>query len=112
MQNAIKKLRKKAGMTQGALANAINATRRQVGAWERGENDLPLDFADAMADIFECSLDEIAGRETNDDTEQELLKLYRSITDEGRYRLMIYARGLFYTYRKDKNKENENTSIW
>lgn len=64
MNLSLRDIRKRSGMTQDQLAKAIGATKRQVGAWERGENDLPMDYAWMIADLLQCSIDDIAGRET------------------------------------------------
>ena len=53
METNLRKLRKANGYTQEQLASAIGATKRQVGAWERSENDLPMDYADQIATLFD-----------------------------------------------------------
>ena len=94
----LKTLRKKAGLTQEQLAKMIGATKRQVGAWERGENDIPMYYAVDIADILNCSLDEIAGREQRylglelNITEVEMLRLFRTLDESGRDLLMNNAR--------------------
>ena len=120
MQLVMRNIRKKKGYTQEQLAEIVGATKRQIGAWERGENDMPMDYAVAIADALGCSIDQIAGRteyafvtmnrndtgytvELKPFTEaDELLRLYRSMTDEGRQQLMIFARGLAATYPKSE----------
>lgn len=105
MENRLKEIRKAHRLTQEQLADAIGATKRQVGAWERGENDLPLDYACTIADVLDCSLDSLACHveyaymrlETD---EEELAEIYRSITPEGQHQLMVYARGIAATYSK------------
>lgn len=124
---SMKDIRKKMGLTQAELAEDVGATKRQIGAWERGENDLPMDYASAIADRLKCSIDDLAGRtfsysivytgdakrkvEPKIEPKQpvellgevgELLDLYRNMTDEGRKQLMIYARGLAATYPKNQ----------
>ena len=44
MELNLREIRKKKGLTQNELALAVGATKRQIGAWERGENDLPMEF--------------------------------------------------------------------
>lgn len=120
MQLVMRDIRKKKGYTQEQLAGAVGATKRQIGAWERGENDMPMDYAVAIADELGCSIDQIAGRSTQyayvayDSSDEdiaaklrrktarsdagELLDLYNSLSDEGRQQLLIFARGLAATY--------------
>lgn len=62
MELNLREIRKKKGLTQNELALAVGATKRQIGAWERGENDLPMDFALSIADTLGCTVDDIARR--------------------------------------------------
>lgn len=98
----LRDIRKRSGMTQERLAEVIGATRRQVGAWERGENDLPMDYAVLIADVLQCSVDDIAGRQslpdvpgfplTND--ELELLAIYRVLTAVEKKSVLAVARAM------------------
>lgn len=111
MKLSMRELRKSKKLTQQQVADAIGATKRQVGAWERGENDLPMDYAFEIADLLDCTVDDIAGREStvsyyaidlNKVECDELCELYRSMTDEGQHQLLVYARGLAATYPKNQ----------
>ena len=62
MKLKLKDIRKEAGLTQEQLGDMIGATKRQVGAWERGENELLLSVACDICDALGCTLDELAGR--------------------------------------------------
>lgn len=62
MKLNMRKLRKAKGMTQTELGNCVSATTRQIGAWERGENELPLDYAYMIADALDCTIDELVNR--------------------------------------------------
>ncbi|MBQ9147777.1 MAG: helix-turn-helix transcriptional regulator [Rikenellaceae bacterium] len=80
MNLKLKELRKSRGMRQEDLADAIFSTPRIVGAWERGETSLPLEDACSIADVLECTLDELAGREWVENAtaeETELVNCYR-----------------------------------
>lgn len=84
----MRKLRKARGFTQEQLAKMVNASVRQIGAWERGENDLPLDYAVEIADVLKCSLDELVSdtcvsvisENQLTDEERELIALYRRMS--------------------------------
>lgn len=59
----IAELRKQKQLTQQDVADAINATKRTYAAWERGENDLPLDMLVRLANFYGVTTDYILGRE-------------------------------------------------
>lgn len=109
----MKRLRKEKGLTQEELAKMVGATKRQIGSWERGENDLPLDYADSIASVLGCTLDELAGRADGADglgidpypsltqDERELLSLYRNMDVRERSLLMENARAFAALSVKD-----------
>ena len=107
METGLKKLRKASGYTQEQLAKAVGASTRQIGAWERSENELPMDYACTIADVLGCTLDDIACRvsyavvELPGSDERELAEIYRSVTPEGQQQLMVFARGIAATYSKN-----------
>jgi len=114
MLKSLKALRKRNGYTQEQLAKAIGATKRQVGAWERGENDLPLDYAVEIADLFGCSLDALIGAERQSGQltplEAELIGIMRSITPQGQQQLMVFARGVAASYPKNNQLHEDKAS--
>lgn len=84
-------------MTQTDLANAIGTTMRVMSAWERGETSLPFEDACRIADVLECRLDELAGREWRgegfgDPGKNALVDYYDSMNDRGRATLVESAR--------------------
>ena len=50
-------LRKKKGLSQEALADRIGVSRQTVAKWESGESAPDVVHCDAMAEIFEVTLD-------------------------------------------------------
>ncbi|MFA5449752.1 MAG: helix-turn-helix domain-containing protein [Clostridia bacterium] len=54
-------LRRKKGMSQEELADAIGVTRQAVSKWERGESSPDTDNLIALARLYEVSLDELVG---------------------------------------------------
>ena len=102
MNLSLREIRRRSGMTQDQLAKAIGATKRQVGAWERGENDLPMDYAWTIADLLQCSIDDIAGRKTLpimpefplSVDEYDLLSTYRELSDSAKEALLTVAHTL------------------
>jgi len=94
MKLNMRKLRKEKGMTQTELGNCVSATTRQIGAWERGENELPLDYAYMIADALDCTIDELVNRPDFDythlksDDERSLVGLYRALPNSGKKALL------------------------
>jgi len=52
MRNILKDLRAERGMTQGALADALNVSRQTVNALETGRYDPSLPLAFSIAKLF------------------------------------------------------------
>ena len=96
----LRDIRKKKGFTQQELAAAVGATKRQIGAWERGENDLPMDYAVSIANVLQCTVDEIAGRREEQPlprfplsaSEYELLVIFNKLNERDKKRLLTFAR--------------------
>jgi len=60
--NNIKELRTKKGMTQKDLANVLNVTAQAVSRWENNEVEPSISTINQMAELFECSIDELFGK--------------------------------------------------
>ena len=90
MKTNLKAFRKARKLTQGELAELIGATVRQVGSWERGEAEMSLEDACDLADVFDCSLDELVGREVPtapsypDPLRNQLNGYYECMNDTGK----------------------------
>ena len=54
--------REEYGWTQSELANKVNSNQRVVSTWECGRNQPRLDTLILLADLFECTIDELVGR--------------------------------------------------
>ncbi|MBQ9005826.1 MAG: helix-turn-helix transcriptional regulator, partial [Atopobiaceae bacterium] len=59
---AIKKMRERKGMTQQEVADALGIKKPRYGDWERETREINLRDAIRLAELFGCSLDELAGR--------------------------------------------------
>jgi len=59
----LSKLRKKAGLSQTALAHRIGIGWRAYQTYERGEREPALSTLIALADFYDISLDELVCRE-------------------------------------------------
>ena len=62
MNYKLKECRKKAGLTQEQVAIALNTHQYQIYKYESGKQDLTLTRAIELADLYQVSLDELAGR--------------------------------------------------
>lgn len=86
----IKDLREDADKTQAEVAKALFMQLTQYGRYERGERELPLSVAVALAKYYGVSLDYLAelsnGRSILPESaeERELLKDFRLLDDFGK----------------------------
>ena len=100
MKLMLSEIRKRVGMTQEELGAAVGATRRQIGAWERGENDMPMDFAMQIANVLGCTIDELAGRKQHGTVlelsldERDLVNCYRRMAAEDKASFLNMAHAL------------------
>ena len=51
--------RRKAGLTQEALAEALGVSRQAVGKWETGATYPETEKLIRISELFDCSLDEL-----------------------------------------------------
>lgn len=58
----IKNLRESRNLTQGELAARLGVSQRTISSWETWRTQPKFDDYCKMADIFDCSLDELSGR--------------------------------------------------
>ena len=81
----LRAIRKRRGMDAKRLAALLGVKTDRVYAWETERAEIPLHFAIQCADIFRCSLDELAGRETPpmSDDARMVLELYAAADETG-----------------------------
>ena len=70
LNERIKKLRKKKGMTQLELAEKVHVTDKAVSKWETGEGNPEITILIELAKIFEVSLDYLL---TGKESEKEII---------------------------------------
>lgn len=68
----IKKMRERAGLTQQEVADKLGIRKGRYGDWERETREINLRDASRLADIFGCTLEELAGRESPPEPESDL----------------------------------------
>ena len=93
---AIKKMRERAGLNQQEAADSLGITKRRYGNWEREDREINLRDAIRVAELFGCTLDELAGRQWPAEAalspaERELLDAYDGANAQGRMAIMAVA---------------------
>ena len=69
--NNIKEFRTKKGMTQKDLADVLNVTPQAVSRWENNEVEPSISTINQMAELFDCSIDELFGKTKKGNIEKE-----------------------------------------
>ena len=90
---ALKELRLKAGLQQSELGKLVGVSNRVISAWERGETQLTINDACKIATALGCTLDELAGRETQG-IDPSLARNFRALGPEGRAALVATSDAL------------------
>lgn len=63
MQNRLKEMRKEKGIKAVDLAKALNVAKQTVSNWENNKRQPDIETYIKLADLYQCSLDELVGRE-------------------------------------------------
>lgn len=104
----LRELRKERQITQQELAKILKLSVQTISGYETGYAQPPLDTLIAMADYFQCSVDELLDREdygtgnvvvqgaalTED--EKQLLELYRALPIRDKAEIIGFAKGLAF----------------
>ena len=96
---AIKRMRERAGMTQQEVADFLGIKKPRYGDWERETREINLRDAIRLADLFACTLDELAGRDwprlrsSLSPEERTVLDAMRSTDARGRAAILRTAEG-------------------
>jgi transcriptional regulator with XRE-family HTH domain len=97
MKLMLKQFREAHGLTQRELAESIGTTLRKISSWENNEVRIPLADAARIADVFDCSLDELAGRDFHRETqglspaEDDLVSAFRASDERGKGNILDMA---------------------
>ena len=83
-------MRTYAGLNQQQVADALGIKKARYGDWERETREINLRDAIRLADLFGCTLDELANhkvqsRPSTSPDEQRMLDVYRDAPQEQRY---------------------------
>ncbi|AGK96601.1 helix-turn-helix domain-containing protein [Clostridium pasteurianum] len=74
MNNRIRELRKKKGLTQVDLAKLLNVSDRTIGFYENEQRDPDTTTLKKLADFFDVTIDYLLGRTDTNDTNKEINK--------------------------------------
>lgn len=65
MYKRLQQMRKDHNMSQAQVATLLGVSMNHYGKYERGETDIPLHHAVALANLYGCTLDYLVGRSNN-----------------------------------------------
>lgn len=110
MNLQMKQIRVKRGMGQKEVADLVNMTVRRYGSYERGERAISLDDAARIADVLQCSLDELADRSEfigrfSDANQVELNKLYQYLDEPNKSAAVGAVRGIAANQSREKSED-------
>lgn len=111
----LKRIRKLRGLTQEDMAQRLDIKKSRYGTWEREERMMSFPQACSVADILECSLDELVGRDWPDrdqylDSRQEALNGYfASLNEEGKDDLLKFAKSFAADPERRTVEDSTNT---
>ena len=90
-------LRKKKGLSQEALADRIGVSRQTVAKWESGESAPDVEHCDAMAELFEVSLDALVHDDMRMGAAPQGRYIFGTVTvgDKGQIVIPVKARRIF-----------------
>ncbi len=90
-------LRKKKGLSQEALADRIGVSRQTVAKWESGESSPDVEHCDAMAELFEVTLDALVHENMEMGPPPQGRYVFGTVTvgDKGQIVIPVKARRIF-----------------
>ena len=99
--NQIKRIRLEKGIKQKDLATMMSVKQGTVSGWETGYREPDLDSLKRMADIFDCSIDELLGQKEKPVVKDDgLNRKLEELSDKNLQRLEEYIDLLLETQAK------------
>lgn len=104
----LKAKRKEKGIKQSELANILGLSIQTISGYETGYAQPQIETLIAIADFFQCTVDELLGREDYATgnvvvqgvalsvDEQQLIEIYRTLSMRYKAELIGFAKGLAY----------------
>ena len=96
MEN-IRVLRKQSGLTMKQLGNELGMAESTISLYETGKRSPDVQSLIRIADFFNVSLDCLCGRKNEviegkqPEQNNELMKLFDQLNEEGKEKLIVYA---------------------
>lgn len=113
----LREMRERAGMQQQDVAKALGVSAQSLSYWENGKRNVNLADAVKLADLYKCSLDELAGRDWPHDNavriapdEQLVLDAMAKLNRDGRARVVEDAAIMVESGRYEKSVERAAVS--
>ena len=103
MKNRMKELREAKGLSAREAAKQIGVPSTTYHNWEKGEREPNSEMLICLADYFDVSIDYMLGRTAKREAkrtvaasraEEELLRLFRSMTDDERSLILSTAKAI------------------
>ena len=104
--NRIKELRINAGLTQKEIATALGCNQSAIGKYEREDLEPNITALKTLADLFNCSIDYLLGREDEfgiiqaknelTQAESQLLTLFKTLNERDQNKVLGYVQALAY----------------
>ena len=89
MKNRLKELRLNAGLTQKDLALRSGTSQAQIDRLEKGTRRMTPEWLERLAPTLGCDPLELLGQQTTlSDLDNQLLKLFRSLSNEQKQALI------------------------
>ena len=105
----LKELREKNGYTQETLAKMLNTSRSRIGMYEQGKRQPDFEMQEAIADLFNVSIDYLFGRENENKNAIDQLydaleyqMLINSLTPEEREEIHEFTKQLARLPRENR----------
>lgn len=113
MKNRVRELRKDRGMTQPQLAKVLGVSLATIQNWESEKTDMTGWSLKLLCSFFHVTPDEVYGdghTSTEWKDEDELLSIFKDMTDDGRRALIAAARGMADAYAVKNNPDYDKES--
>ena len=102
----LKELREENGYTQQKLADLLNRKKATICDWEKDRCQPSIEDLNKLANLFNCTIDYIIGREddygiiqtnsTLNTTEEQIITLYRKLNERDQHKVLGFIQALTY----------------
>ena len=102
----LKEIREENGYTQQKIADLLNRKKATICDWEKQRCEPSIDDLNKLANLFNCSIDYLLGRENDygiiessnqlTEIENNLITLFRTLNEHDKHKLIGFAQALAY----------------